>query len=152
MSITLPELIVFISSVIIILIIGILIYRNISLNKITEELMASLDDLHDSIPKLDIDDRLTYTEHLLSFIDNMIEFEVVNEKRFELILGQYDKNLDIDKVLESVSTRVYESIEKNVFTDPNNILTSKYIMEYIQKKTFFVCMQYVQNNTNNQIE
>ena len=127
-------------------------YYNVKINKTTDNFTYQIESLNESVPELDIDDRLTYTEHLLSFIDNMIEFEVVNEKRFELILGQYDKNLDIDKVLESVSTRVYESIEKNVFTDPNNILTSKYIMEYIQKKTFIVCMQYVQNNTNNQIE
>lgn len=139
-------------SILIFLFIVMTMYYNIKINKITDNFTYQIESLNESVPELDIDDRLTYTEHLLTFIDNMIEFEVINEKRFELILGQSDKNLDIDKVLKNVSTKVYESIEKNVYTDPNNILTSKYIMEYIQKKTFIACMSYVQSSVNSQID
>ena len=53
MSITLPELIVFISSIIIISIIGILIYRNISLNNVEQILYRVINISKDVIGNVD---------------------------------------------------------------------------------------------------
>ena len=103
-----------------------------------------------SKPSLSVDKRLEFNKDLLSFIDMMIELEVFNEKRFELMLNTDDKKLDIDDVIKTVSTRVFESIKPDVFTSNDNIITYKYLMSYIQKRTFIYAMQYVQNNVADQ--
>lgn len=111
----------------------------------------SIEHIKSSVPTLSIDRRLEYNQNLLTFIDGMIEVELVNEKRFELFLNKPDKNLDIDKVLKSISTIVFESLNPDIYTTTDNIVTAEYLMNYIQKKTFMVCMSYVQNNVASQL-
>lgn len=111
----------------------------------------TINELKSSVPTLSIDRRLDYNQNLLLFIDSMIELELVNEKRFELFLNKNDKNLDIDKVLKSISTTVFESLNPDIYTSSDNIVTAEYLMNYIQKKTFMVCMSYIQNNVASQM-
>ena len=111
----------------------------------------TINKLKSSVPTLSIDRRLDYNQNLLLFIDSMIELELVNEKRFELFLNKNDKNLDIDKVLKSISTTVFESLNPDIYTSSDNIVTAEYLMNYIQKKTFMVCMSYIQNNVASQM-
>jgi hypothetical protein len=111
----------------------------------------ALEAMASRIPSLNVNQRLEYNKNLLSFIDDMINLEILNEKRFSIFLNQPDKNLDIDNVLKKISTKVFESIQPELYNDPNNILTSEYIMSYIQKKTFIVCLTYIQNNVASQL-
>lgn len=104
---------------------------------------------YSNYPELTLDN-LEFNRELLSFIDTLIENEIINEKRFDLFLDQKNKNIDVDKVIKDVSTRVFSAIKPEVYVDSKNIITNTYIMSYIQKKTFIFCMMYIQNNVASQ--
>lgn len=105
---------------------------------------------YSNYPELTLDN-LEFNRELLSFIDTLIENEIINEKRFDLFLNQKNKNIDVDKVIKDVSTRVFSAIKPEVYVDSKNIITDTYIMSYIQKKTFIFCMMYIQNNVASQL-
>lgn len=106
---------------------------------------------YSNYPELTLDN-LEFNRELLSFIDTLIENEIINEKRFDLFLDQKNKNIDVDKVIKDVSTRVFSAIKPEVYVDSKNIITDTYIMSYIQKKTFIICMMYIQNNVASQLQ
>ena len=103
-----------------------------------------------SIPTMRIDDRLRYTQELLSFIDELISIEIINEKRFDIFLDIKNKNLNVDEVIEIVSSNVFNSLTNDIFINKDNILTEKYLMSYIQKKTFISYLTYIKNNMADQ--
>lgn len=103
-----------------------------------------------SIPTMRINDRLRYTQELLSFIDELISIEIINEKRFDIFLDIKNKNLNVDEVIEIVSSNVFNSLTNDIFINKDNILTEKYLMSYIQKKTFISYLTYIKNNMADQ--
>lgn len=102
-------------------------------------------------PTLTIKQRVELDNSLFEFIDELIELEIVHKRKFEIFLHQKNKNLDIDNVLEDVSLSVFNAIRQDVFTDSNNIVTEKYLMSYIQKKTFISYLMYIENNVASQL-
>ena len=77
---------------------------------------------------MDGNERIKYTNDLLTFIDNTITSELLNEKRFDIFLRQKNKNLDFDAVLRNVSTNTFNALQEDVIVDPNLIIRSEYLM------------------------
>lgn len=100
---------------------------------------------------MDGNERIKYTNDLLTFIDNTITSELLNEKRFDIFLRQKNKNLDFDAVLRNVSTNTFNALQENVIVDPNLIIRSEYLMRYIQKRTFVIYFKYIENNVADQL-
>ena len=61
-----------------------------------------------------------------------------------------NKNLNVDEVIEIVSSNVFNSLTNDIFINKDNILTEKYLMSYIQKKTFISYLTYIKNNMADQ--
>lgn len=141
------KIIIYILSILLVVSIILLI---ISFRKQKKYKSAILSFSDSNYPELTLD-KLEFNKELLSFIDFLIENEIINEKRFDLFLNQKDKNIDIDNVIKDVSTKVFCALKPEVYTDSKNIITETYIMSYIQKKTFIVCMIYIQNNVASQL-
>lgn len=95
---------------------------------------------------LSMPDRIDFTNSVLDLISFMVNNEIISYmKTFIALNNQYDiSNLDTD--VEKISTLVFNGINKNLFKDPNLILTEKYLMEYITKKTISVMLDVVQNH------
>jgi len=100
---------------------------------------------------MDGNERIKYTNDLLTFIDNTITSELLNEKRFDIFLRQKNKNLDFDAVLRNVSTNTFNALQEDVIVDPNLIIRSEYLMRYIQKRTFVIYFKYIENNVADQL-
>lgn len=100
---------------------------------------------------MDGNERIKYTNDLLTFIDNTITSELLNEKRFDIFLHQKNKNLDFDEVLRNVSTNTFNALQEDVLVDPNLIIKSEYLMRYIQKRTFVIYFKYIENNVADQL-
>jgi hypothetical protein len=121
------------------------------INTVVTQTKDSLQIIQSSVPSLSMDKRLELTDAFLNFIDDKISMEIVNIRRFEIVLGTANKNLDVDNVIKEVSTKVFNSIKVEVFSDTNFILTESYLIEYIQKRTFLLYMAYLKENVASQI-
>lgn len=129
-------------------------YENGILNEIKKfksDIKKEIENTSDISITMMLDDRIGCCRDLLSLIDTLIENEIVNERRYEIFLDKKNNNLDIDNVISSVATNVFESIRKDVITDPNNILTEKQIMRYIQQKTFSLYLMYLKEHVASQL-
>lgn len=120
-----------------------------SINTLHETVSESLTTIQDNIPTLNIHERLQYNEELLEFIDMMITNEFIHKKRFEIFLNEQSKNLDIDKVIQEVSSNVFSCIKPEIFINPNNIVTEKYLLHYIQERTFIISFSYIKEKIVN---
>lgn len=142
------EILLLISCLLIVILTVIIIYNKIEKKKL-QQLLANEQPL--SQATLSIDDRLEYTKNLLSFIDDMITAELINEKRFDIFLDKPNKNINFDKVLKNISNAVFIALKPEIFINNENILTKDYLMSYIQKKTFIIYFTYIQNNIAGQL-
>lgn len=88
-------------------------------------------------------ERLNFTTEFLDMITTLINIEIVNHKRFQLLLGQETKNIDYDKTIKEVATAVFEAIKKEFFLENDHILTETYLMSFIQKNTTLVYLQFL---------
>lgn len=140
-----------ISIIFIFIIIGLFIWMRRKINKIYVDANNLVLNVKQSIPTLNSLDRLNYTKDFCAFIDEMINQEIINIRRFEILLNQPNKNLDVDNVIKEVSSKVFNSIKKELFDDPNNIVTREYLMSYIQKRTVVFYINYINNNVASQL-
>lgn len=108
-------------------------------------LIETQQTLLDNKPTLDIKDRVSATKELFSLIDVLIEYEIINNRRFEIFLEKKNKNLDFNNVLEEVGTTVFSSLRSDIYTDKNNLVTKECLMHYIQKRTFVEYFLYLKN-------
>lgn len=140
-----------ITIIFIFIIIGLFIWMRRKINKIYIDANNLVSNVRQSIPTLNSLDRLNYTKDFCTFIDEMINQEIINIRRFEILLNQPNKNLDVDNVIKEVSSKVFNSIKKELFDDPNNIVTREYLMSYIQKRTVVFYINYINNNVASQL-
>lgn len=127
---------------------SIIIYYRRKIAGLDDEVSRALDEVNKiqyPEPTMRVDERLQYSKELISFIDELVTTELVNNKRFDIFLKTDRKNIDFDKVLTDVSTDVFNALKPDIFVNPDNILTSDYLMKYIQKRTFLMYFQYIEN-------
>ena len=124
---------------------GYILYQNNKYQNLTNEIEKHASDIQkiETYGRSAIIDRMEYTNQLLILIDTMITVEIINEKKGEILLNKKEKNIDADEVIKNISDTVFNGISPNVVIHPDNILTSKYIMKYIQKRTVYMVLSYI---------
>ena len=124
---------------------GYMLYQNNKYQTLINELEKYASDINkiEIYGRSPIVDRMEYNNQLLVLIDTLITVEIINEKKAEILLNKKEKNIDADEVIEYVSKTVFEAINPNVVVHPDNILTSEYIMKYIQKRTVYMVLSYI---------
>lgn len=140
--------IVLITIIYLILFIGYIRRKNKILRAMEKDAIDSIVEIRNKTPALALDTRVSVTEDILGLIDSMISTELINIKRFEIILNKPSKNLDYEEVIKIVSDKVFHAIEPDVLTSPDIILTSSYLLDYIQKRTSIEYLTYIKNNAS----
>ena len=134
----------------IILPLGIVIYYRRKLANIgiqLNEIVETIDIEPHENPTMNAMERLAYNKELLLFIDDLVVTELINIKRKEIFLDKGKKDIDFDHVIDSVATTVFEGIKPEIFYSPENMLTRKYIMACITKRTTLAYFKYLENKT-----
>jgi len=121
-------------------------YRSYIVNKSRSLYLSNQKNTNLDNASLSMPDRIEFTNSVLDLISFMVNNEIISYmKPYVALNNTYDiSNLDTD--VEKVSTIVFNGININLFKDPNLILTEKYLMEYITKKTINVMLDIVQNH------
>ena len=98
---------------------------------------------------LTMPDRVDLTNSVLDMIAFMVNNEIYHLFRTYIALSNpYDvTNLDTDSA--KISTNVFDGIKKDLFNNPNLILTSEYLMEYVTKKTITTLLETAQAHNAN---
>lgn len=97
-------------------------------------------------PTLNIHDRITASQDLFSMIDVLIEYEIISDREYEILLQKKSSKIDLEDSVKRISTAVFSKIKPSVFTDVNNIVTEQCLMSYIQKRTFTEYFNYIRQN------
>lgn len=90
--------------------------------------------------------RVDAGEALLALIDTMIVSEIISRRKYEIFLGEKNKNLDVDNMVRDISQSVFKGLNDNIFENPDNIFTDEYIMAYIQHRTVEQYLSYIKEN------
>ena len=126
-----------------------------------EEVNNNVADAIESLKKRENDisidsiQRLQFTNDLLEFIDKLIDVELLNNKRFDIILDEVNNtrkpSIDVNESLTEISTTVFEAIKPDIFVTPYSVLTEDYLMKYIQKRTFIKYMVYLNESVSSKL-
>lgn len=94
-------------------------------------------------PTLPIQDRVESTQNLFNLIDILIDYTIISDREYDILLEKKSKNLDVEDAIERISKAVFNSIQPSVYTDVNNVVTKECLMFYIQKRTFVEYFMYL---------
>lgn len=119
--------------------------------KLEDDFNNAINTLNDSIPTINIKERLELTEDLLGFIDGLINDELISRKRNEIFLNTPNKNIDFDTVIKDVSTSVFVGLKEYIFSSSDLIITGDYLIKYIQKRTVLNYLVFIEKNTEGQL-
>lgn len=97
-------------------------------------------------PTLNIHDRITASQDLFAMIDILIEYEIISDREYEILLQKKSSKIDLEDSVKRISTAVFSKLKPSVFTDVNNIVTEQCLMSYIQKRTFTEYFNYIRQN------
>lgn len=141
---TILSIILFLISILFIgyIVFSIYFYRKkvVEWNHVIAQYMEALNDK----PKMSMGERISATHSLFQLIDTLIEYEIVSDREYEVLLQKKSKRLNIEEEVQKISKSVFEELKPDAYTDVNNIVTSKCLMSYIQKRTFVEYFLYLQ--------
>lgn len=104
-------------------------------------------DTETEFTKLSDDARLHFSKELLNFIDELIEVEINNKLKAELIMG---KEVDIrlaDDAVRDIAKTVYEAIDSEIYSSTKgSIINPKYVMTYITRRSLLMYVTYVREH------
>ena len=80
---------------------------------------------------LDAVSRVNITASMLKIIDTLVAIEIDNRLVSMMLLKTPYNMLQLDKDIEVMSRRVFESIKAEMFNDPNLCLNTDYILQFI---------------------
>ena len=86
---------------------------------------------------MQLPERIELTNSIFQLIDGMIESEILSTMKDHIALKEKYNTLNLDLDVGKISTIIYESFNKDLFTDPNLLLNKEYMMTYITKKTSY---------------
>lgn len=95
----------------------------------------------EEIDKLDNDAKLHFSKELLLFIDNLIEIEINNKLKDEILLHKKIDIREADVDINAIADTVYQALDKKIYSNDNEtILNVEYIMTYITRRTLLLYM------------
>lgn len=92
---------------------------------------------HLDMVTMQLPERIELTNSIFQLIDGMIESEILSTMKDHIALKEKYNTLNLDLDVGKISTIIYESFNKDLFTDPNLLLNKEYMMTYITKKTSY---------------
>jgi hypothetical protein len=114
----------------------------------TKALQLSNDRSTNKTASLSITDRIELTNSILDLISFMVTNEIVVFFKNYTALNDLYNLSRLDEDVRTLAEKVYDGINKDLFSDPNLILTEKYLLEYITKKTISTMIDVVQNHND----
>ena len=109
------------------------ILRAIAIHLDTRTESIKLIDKNRMINRLEA--RVASTNAVLSLINTVINNEVVSVLKTYARLGEPYKTMNTADDIEKISTKVFNSIKKEIFSDNDTVLTDEYLMTYINERT-----------------
>ena len=109
------------------------ILRAIAIHLDTRTESIKLIDKNRMINRLEA--RVASTNAVLSLINTVINNEVVSVLKTYARLGETYKTMNTADDIEKISTKVFNSIKKELFSDNDTVLTDEYLMTYINERT-----------------
>lgn len=148
---------VLISAIIIFIFISLIIYiirllsniRMYIVNKSNSFYLANQKLQNNDKASLPMTDRVELTNSILDLIAFMVNNEIVSLFKNYISLNELYVISNIDKDAANISNNVFNGINENLFKDPNLILTDKYLMEYISKKSISTLIDVAQTHNSN---
>lgn len=98
------------------------------------------------MPTMSMKDRVDTTQNLFEIIDTLIQYEILNRRRYDAFLKQKTTIGDVDNTATEIAGQVFKTLNPSIFGDSNAIITDAGIMDYIQKRTIIELLVYLQNN------
>lgn len=122
--------------------------REIYLSRIDElrNEVSSYEDLEEPVSDKLLSIRIEGQNKLLDFIDDMIQLEVITVFRDKLLLDKPLNIMNADEDLKLISKNIFDGLKKDIILDIDNILTSEYLITYINKKTIYIYLNTFKNN------
>lgn len=93
-------------------------------------------------------ERIDVTNSVLDLITFMINNEIASVFKQYISLNELYNISNIDKDAKTIAENVHNGIDSKLFTDPNVMLTSEYLMTYITKKTIDLLIVVAQNHND----
>ena len=115
----------------------------------TREIYLRNQKSENSVVSLSMSERIELTNSILDLITFMVNNETIAYFKIYTSLQTMYNMSNMDHDIEYIASKVYEGINKDLFTNPNLILTDKYLMEYITKKTTNIIIEIAQVHNNN---
>lgn len=123
------------------------ILRAIAINLDTRTASIKLSDKNKMINRLEV--RVHSTTAVLNLLDTIISNEVASVLKTYARLNEPYKTLNTADDIESISSKVFESIKKEIFDDNDTVLTDEYLMKYINEQTTLAFLIETQKLTGN---
>lgn len=98
---------------------------------------------------LPMPDRIELTNNVLDLISFMINSEIITEMKPYIALNNSYTIANLDSDVTNISKRVFDGINKNLFVDPDLVLTQEYLISFITKKTLTTLLDVVQQHNAN---
>lgn len=135
-------------------VIGFLIYFINKSNK-AEDSVSELEEIiaryELNLPTASLESRISSSKELLSLIDNMIKLEIISARRYEIFLNKKNTNIDFDEIIKNVSNTVFTGLQTDLFGNRDALLTSDYLMKYIQEQTVIQYLMYIENTVSEEL-
>ena len=135
-------------------VVGFLIYFINKSNK-AEDSISELEEViaryELNLPTASLESRISSSKELLSLIDNMIKLEIISARRYEIFLNKKNTNIDFDEIIKNVSNTVFTGLQTDLFGNRDALLTSDYLMKYIQEQTVIQYLMYIENTVSEEL-
>lgn len=135
-------------------VVGFLIYFINKSNK-AEDSVSELEEIiaryELNLPTASLESRISSSKELLSLIDNMIKLEIISARRYEIFLNKKNTNIDFDEIIKNVSNTVFTGLQTDLFGNRDALLTSDYLMKYIQEQTVIQYLMYIENTVSEEL-
>lgn len=135
-------------------VVGFLIYFINKSNK-AEDSISELEEIiaryELNLPTASLESRISSSKELLSLIDNMIKLEIISARRYEIFLNKKNTNIDFDEIIKNVSNTVFTGLQTDLFGNRDALLTSDYLMKYIQEQTVIQYLMYIENTVSEEL-
>ena len=92
---------------------------------------------HLDMVTMQLSERIELTNSIFNLIDDMIHEEILSFMKTFISLPEKYQILNLDIDVGKISTIIYEAFNKDIFLDPNVLITQEYMMSYITKKTSY---------------
>lgn len=101
--------------------------------------------------EIPLSERIATTQAFMEFIETQVKLRIISERRWEIFLKTKNKNLDVDKVIQEVSTDIWKSIHENVKKSSTLIVSEDFLMKFVTDTVTTTYLIYINENVADQL-